>query len=87
MVIAKGTQLDLLTYNSMYAPDDVCCCSSHLLNKKRLKHNVNIIMENPMQFASCFSSSDIIGLVTDLLSLLQEVASAFRLNSLGFFKR
>ena len=62
MVMPKGAQLGLLIYNSMYAPDGVCCCSSHLLNKKRLKPNANIIMENPMQLSSCLSSSEMIDL-------------------------
>ena len=84
MIMPKGAQFDLLIYNSMYAPDGVRYCSSHLLNKKRLKPNANIIMENPMQRASCLSSSKMIDLVADLLSLLQEVINAPRLDLLEF---
>ena len=82
MIMPKGARLDLLIYNSMYAPDGVRCCSSHLLNKKRLKPNANIIMENPMQLASCLSSSEMIDFVVDLLSLLQEAVTAPRLDLL-----
>ena len=79
MALLKGARLDLL----MYGPDGVRCCSSHLLNKKRLKSNANIIMENPMQLASCLSSSEMIDLVTDLLSLLQKAVTAPRLHFLN----
>ena len=48
IIMPKGARSDLLIYNSIYAPDGVHCCSSHLPNKKRLKPNANIIMENPM---------------------------------------
>ncbi|CAF4751426.1 unnamed protein product [Rotaria sp. Silwood2] len=37
VVMPKDARLDLLIYHSMYAPDDVHCCSSYLLKKKTFK--------------------------------------------------
>ncbi|CAF4771996.1 unnamed protein product, partial [Rotaria sp. Silwood2] len=65
VVMPKDARLDLLIYHSMYAPDDVHCCSSHLLKKKRLMPNLHIITKNRMQLESCLSSSEMIDLVTD----------------------
>jgi hypothetical protein len=72
----KTARLDLLIYHSMYAADGVRCCSSHLLNRKRLMPNVNINMEDRQLLASCLSSPEMIDLITDLLSLLQEAVTA-----------
>lgn len=80
LVMPKSARLDLLIYHKMYAPDGVRCCSSHLLNRTRLLPDAHVIMENRLQLASCLSSDEMVNLVTDLLSLLQEAVNAPRLD-------
>jgi hypothetical protein len=82
IVMPKTARLDLLIIHLMYAPNGVRCCSSHLLNNNRLIPDVEIIMENRQQLASSLSSSEMIDLVTDLLSLLHEAVTSPRLDFL-----
>ncbi|CAF1299519.1 unnamed protein product [Rotaria sordida] len=78
----KSARLDLLIIHLMYAPNGVRCCPSHLLNNNRLLPDVEISMGNRQQLASSLSSSEMIDLVTDLLSLLHEAVTSPRLDFL-----
>ncbi|CAF1384160.1 unnamed protein product [Didymodactylos carnosus] len=82
VVMPKIARLDLLIIHVMYAPNGIRCCLSHLLDNNRLMPDVKIIMENRQQLASCLSSSEMIDLVTHLLSLLHEAATSPRLDFL-----
>ena len=82
VVMPKTARLDLLIVHLMYAPHGVRCCLSHLLNNNRLTPDVEIIVENRQQLVSCLSSSEMIVLVTDLLSLLHEAVTSPRLDFL-----
>ncbi|CAF3309258.1 unnamed protein product [Rotaria sp. Silwood2] len=64
----------------MCAPNGVRCCSSHLFNHNRLLSDVEITMGNRQQLVSSLSSSEMIDLVTDLLSLLHEAVTSARLD-------
>ncbi|CAF1214176.1 unnamed protein product [Rotaria sordida] len=55
MVMPKAARLDLLIIHSMYAPQGVRCCSSHLFNDKHLIPEDKIIMEDRQLLASCLS--------------------------------
>ncbi|CAF3419459.1 unnamed protein product [Rotaria sp. Silwood2] len=78
----KSARLDLLIIHLMYAPNGVRCCPSHLLNNNRLLPDVEISMGNRQQLAASLLSSEMIDLVTDLLSLLHEAVTSPRLDFL-----
>ena len=78
VVMSKAARLDILILHSMYAPQGVRCCSSHLLNKTRLMHHTQVNTDNREHLSSSLSSSEIIELVEDLLSLLREAATSLR---------
>ena len=82
VVMLKAARLDMLILHSMYAPQDVRCCSSHLLNKTRLMHHTQVNTDNREHLSSSLSSSEMIELVEDLLSLLREAATSPRLDFL-----
>ena len=82
VVIPKAARLDMLILHSMYVPQGVQCRSSHLLNKTRLMHHTQVNTDNREHLSSSLSSSEMIELVEDLLSLLREAATSPRLDFL-----
>ena len=82
VVMSKAARLDMLIFYSMYAPQGVRCCWSHLLNKTRLMHHTQVNTDNREHLSSSLSSSKMIELVEDLLSLLREAATSLRLDFL-----
>ena len=79
VVLPKATRLDMLILHSMYETQGVRCCSSHLFNTTRLMHHTQVNTDNREHLSSSLSSSEMIELVEDLLSLLREAAASPRL--------
>ena len=83
LVMPKVARLGLLILHSMYTPHAVRCCSSHLFSTQRLIPDVQVNMDNRQRLATSLSSSDMVTLVSDLISLLQEAVTSPRLDFLN----
>ena len=69
----------------MYAPCGVRCCSSHLIQSKRLRPDEVIELETRRRLPTSLSVEETQELLSDLLALLQEAISSPRLDFLDPF--
>ena len=82
VTMPKSARLDLLIIHLMYAPEGIRCCESHLLHNRRLIPGEPLVMNDRQRLATCLSSSEMMDLVKDLLSLLHEAITSPRLDFL-----
>jgi hypothetical protein len=82
IVMTKTARLDLLVIHHMYAPCGVRCCSSHLIQCRRLRPDEVIKLGNRRQLPAPLSLAETQELISDLLALLQEAISSPHLHLL-----
>ena len=80
VVMPKAVRLDLLLFYRLYAPHEVRCCISHLLNGDRLRPDEPIYITNRLLIPTSLSSAEARELFNDLFSLIYTLRSSSHLD-------